>query len=144
MPADAQAGLGEEALSVSAPTELEWLDGPGVVRWLEEWDVRPSTLSDNAQRRLQSWKNGTVASVWALDRILTPIGLHISMVPETLYVPENPHAHRGMKYTDETLAEAASLIIDRRRSYKDVMELTGMSRSHLTNLVAAERARRRG
>ena len=77
----------------------DWLDGPKLVAWLEavagdELGSGTGRAAESASRRIGDWRRGGRASVYALDAILTRLGLHLSMVPEELYVEANPRRQR--------------------------------------------------
>jgi hypothetical protein len=71
--------------------EPEWLDGPRFVTWLEgqEEHLENWRVGSTFGRRLTSWRSGAAASVWAVDRILTQLGLHLSLIPEDLWLQES-------------------------------------------------------
>jgi len=76
-------------------TGRDFLDGPGLVTWLESEGVR-----NPESRAFTRWKSGGAASVYAADRFLTKVGLHIHLVPDDLWIatPDTPsykNAHKA-------------------------------------------------
>lgn len=68
-------------------TEPQWLDGPRLVCWLEGKGLFSMQLQvGGLARRVSDWKKGTTANVFTADRVLTRLGLHISEIPDELWV----------------------------------------------------------
>jgi hypothetical protein len=67
--------------------ESHWLDGPKFIAWLEsEHGFKASHHGSNAERRAQRWKNGDMVSIWKADELLTKLSLHISLIPEAVWL----------------------------------------------------------
>lgn len=74
-------------------TERQYLDGPGLVTWLER--VRPelvdpgaaAVLGESASRRIWDWRNGAVAYYTTVDALLVRLGLVLDIdVPDHLWI----------------------------------------------------------
>lgn len=64
----------------------EWLDGPGVVGFIEahtEEGDRTQRLNGDA-RLLSNWRRGSAANYYAVDKVLTKLGMHTSELPPHL------------------------------------------------------------
>jgi hypothetical protein len=61
----------------------DWYDGPKLAEWicakgvLDELHYRSPSW-----RAVNRWKNGSAASVYAVDRVLCEVGMHISEIPD--------------------------------------------------------------
>lgn len=65
----------------------DWLDGPKFVAWLEGatgFTAEPHGAS--VKRRVTDWKAGAPVSIWKADDLLTHLGLHLSQVPDELWI----------------------------------------------------------
>lgn len=79
-------------------SEKEWLDGPQFVRWLEdEFNFDRNGNGPVVERRIHSLMQGGSISVWSADRLLTAIGLHISLIPDELWLARRPYLPPGAK-----------------------------------------------
>lgn len=83
-----------------------WVDGPGLVAWLEE--TVPESLAQlkaransfrgktatreelNLLRRLNDWEHGATADIYNLDRYLILLGTHITFLPDGLFTTRDP------------------------------------------------------
>lgn len=87
----------------------EWIDGPGLVDWIHlmmGWETEGEFNrifhglhprgryrgplecyrgSAATIRRLTDWQGGTRANIYAADKALIDLGLHLSRVPEDLW-----------------------------------------------------------
>lgn len=85
----------------------EWLDGAGLVAWLEarghdNW----SAHGEGTARAIGRWKNeGSTASIWAADRVLTDLGHHLSELPDSLWVRGRVGNRHGVSLTPNVKAE---------------------------------------
>lgn len=71
-------------------SDLCWLDGPGFAAWLEEnTDLVPERGSC-LEKSIQLWRDGAKPSVFTADDLLTPLGRHLSELPDELYVDPPP------------------------------------------------------
>jgi hypothetical protein len=90
------------------PETSEWLDGPGLVAWLNEQrllyvdeDEAASKRGGAAgngyftgydaahasfMRRTRDWQSGGIASVYTVDKFLIHHGRHLSELPDDLYI----------------------------------------------------------
>jgi hypothetical protein len=65
----------------------EKADGPKVAAWITDNIPGINSINDaDAARRVRDWFNGSQAGVYALDRILTRHGVHISRLPDDLWL----------------------------------------------------------
>ena len=62
----------------------EWLDGPGLVAWLEEHGF-VSAYHPNATRRVYDWRHGGRASLRAVEPMILRLGYHPSELPDDLW-----------------------------------------------------------
>lgn len=69
------------------PETAEWLDGPMLVEWLEKMGF---VLTQNAigwhHKPVRKWRNGSRAQVYAVDRLLSKLGVHLSELPHECWV----------------------------------------------------------
>jgi hypothetical protein len=64
-----------------------WLDGPGLVHWLESHGLdNPEIQLGFHARAIRHWRAGCKASVYVADRVLIKLGLHLSEIPDDLWV----------------------------------------------------------
>lgn len=64
----------------------DWLDGPRFYAWLRENGLTALDRQlGHSARRVRDWRDGAVANVYAADRVLVKVGLHLNDVPEDLY-----------------------------------------------------------
>lgn len=102
----------------------EWLDGPGVVEWLEAKGMRPYVFwrSWADKRAWARWKQGGLASVWVLDRILTQEGLELVDVPEHLW--RDPPRRGGRKLTYRHPAPLREAVLRRYSQGERICDLS--------------------
>jgi hypothetical protein len=99
--------------------DARWADGPKVAAWVDE---HTSFLSKSSVRAVYRWRNGAVADFFALDRLLTAAGFHVSDLPADVWAeggPPNRHvptAPRGRNAYAAKLTEAD--VIDIRREVR--------------------------
>lgn len=68
-----------------------WLDGPRFLSWLEaDYNFDSHAHGKTIERRANRWKHGECVSVWSADRFLIKIGLHLTLVPEDIWLPRKP------------------------------------------------------
>lgn len=101
--------------------KLDWTNGvylnaPRTAAWFEGWirkryGLGPSETmhaGDEITRALHAWRAGDRApTVWALDRMLTKLGGHISEIPDHLWIEAKPN---GRRYDEETKAKAVRAV----------------------------------
>lgn len=64
----------------------DWLDGPKLVAWMEENGLDcPKRQLGAYEYRVRRWKQGSAASVWVADDVLTTIGCCLGELPDDLY-----------------------------------------------------------
>lgn len=82
----------------------EFLDGPGLVEFLEH-----EGFSENQNRAFRRWKCGGAATVYAADRVLTKLGLHIHLLPDDLWIdtPDTPAYKNTQKARARKLKKGA-------------------------------------
>lgn len=100
--------------------EMEWLDGPGLVKWFEETGIiRPATWPGDKDsinigarwlRRMYSWRQGDQASIYTVDEFLIERGHHICEIPEHLYRLRKI-GRRQAPVTQEKKREAVKLVL---------------------------------
>ncbi len=72
---------------MNLPEESQWLAGRAFVSWLEEgfgFEAKPHGKA--VERRVSEWRKGRPVSVWRADSLLTLLGLHLSMVPDDVWL----------------------------------------------------------
>lgn len=69
------------------PTTAEWLDGPGLIEWLEAHGglEYPSIQLGTDERRVNIWRAGGKANVFAADRVLCRLGVCLGELPDELW-----------------------------------------------------------
>lgn len=112
----------------------EWIQGPGLVVWLESHGLfSPDIQLGFHARRIRHWREGKTADLHTADIVLTKLGLHLSEIPDELWLEEAPKARR---YTDKDRKEMA-------RRLGEGQTVTAVARSFCchreTVLKAAER-----
>jgi hypothetical protein len=78
-------------------TDAIWADGSKVVEWVETHLDLSSDNDGTFFRALGRWRSGGAASVYALDRFLTPYDRHISELPPDVWLdrlPRDPRTRR--------------------------------------------------
>jgi hypothetical protein len=64
----------------------KWADGPATCAWVLA-NIAPERITACGVRQLVlNWKDRAKVSVWAVDRVFVPLGLHISQVPEEMWL----------------------------------------------------------
>jgi len=78
------------------PETAEWLDGPRFTDWLLENGLNSPAvqLDSRLERAFGRWRAGAKASVWIADAMLVALGLHLSELPDDLWV-EEPNGGAG-------------------------------------------------
>jgi hypothetical protein len=67
-------------------TNAEKADGPKVAAWIIDNVPGVNSMNDpDAARRLRDWHKGAQVGVYALDRVLTRHGLHLSCLPDDVW-----------------------------------------------------------
>lgn len=67
----------------------DWLDGPKFIAWLEvEHGFRAYQHTNAIKRRATAWRAGDMASIWKADELLTYLGLHLTLIPDALWLAE--------------------------------------------------------
>lgn len=78
----------------------EWIDGPGLVAWIEEEEGGTIETADLRlgfhARRLRGWRMGERARAETVDLVLNKLGLYLGQVPHHLYI-EGPYADRQLQ-----------------------------------------------
>jgi len=75
----------------------DWLDGPALVAWIESrWEFNFRQLGGH-KVYLREWRAGNAACVYVADRVLLRLGLHLSEVPDDLFLESDlcPSAYRS-------------------------------------------------
>lgn len=109
-------------------TNGRWLDGPKIADWLERWIHRRFNLDqdpvvregfstvangDTVCRMVYRWRHDSKrASVYALDRILSQYGGHISEIPDDLWCREDSRRRRHKNYQTPERLEAVQYSIE--------------------------------
>jgi len=62
--------------------------GPLVVAWLDEHRIVPST--EALSRRMRDWRNGGMADIFTLDRLLTPTPYGLWELPDEVWRDVHP------------------------------------------------------
>ena len=70
-------------------TSATWLDGPAFMEWVfthySRGELR-AMFGEGRLRRTRDWQNGGKVHYGAADRFLTVIGMHLSEVPEEVWL----------------------------------------------------------
>jgi transcriptional regulator with XRE-family HTH domain len=81
------------ACALDVPVEHLWahgepryLDGPRLVAWLCARASEPPELNESLARRFRAWRAGSRADVKVADRLLHSFALHLSDVPESIFI----------------------------------------------------------
>lgn len=122
-------------------TETDWLDGPGLVEWLEA--QRPKRdLGDygpvgKLSKRIREWRAGDKANVYVVDSVLVSLGLTIAYVPTELYV-EPPQTGKPKL----TAAQRAAIKVEaavprgyRSQTYRQIANRYGVSERRVRQIV---------
>ena len=77
---------------VTRRDRLDWTnalaaDGPTIAAWLGPILARREGAPAAVRDRLHHWARGERCGIWALDRVLVTLGLHLSQVPAEAWVP---------------------------------------------------------
>jgi hypothetical protein len=68
--------------------ESKWLSGRAFIAWLErEYSFQPTTW----------WRDRERVSVWSADTLLTRLDLHLSMVPDHVWIDPNRREKAPLK-----------------------------------------------
>ena len=83
-----------------------WLDGPGLVAWLERGgaDLTDTAIGGRA-RTVRHWRRGGMASLDVAESLLIELGLHIELLPDELWLALLPR-RRHRLYPVEIREEA--------------------------------------
>jgi hypothetical protein len=111
--------MGEEEL---------WLDGPKLAVWfMEQEGGNYKALGPGTERRIRHWEAGETPKVWTVDRILTERGLHLSMVPDECWLPENPHAGAFRQGLPQEMEDRIAKLIREGLTPTEIAKRTGVS-----------------
>lgn len=106
----AYPGLGAmadaSAEPLADPETSEWLDGPGLARWLEHRGMDMHWLEKrhpNAARAVRAWRDGRSASLDLIDTILLDTDYTLHDIPRELWLAE-PHRKVPTRLSDEDKA----------------------------------------
>ena len=110
----------------------DWLDGPKFVNWLERADDFSGEPHGTAiKRRVTEWRAGAPVSIWSADHLLTRIGLHLSQVPDELWIAgrhRTPAPARKVRPTySKELREALVARVEAGDSLNELSIATGIS-----------------
>ncbi len=108
----------------------DWLKGPEFLAWLEdEFKVTPEVARAHGfERQRGEWRSGRTVSVWAADKVLTRLELHISLIPDEVWTEEKPE--RGnLGWSKSSEADRLEVVarLNEGESVKEVSENTGWS-----------------
>jgi hypothetical protein len=72
------------------PTTAMYLDGPGIVAWLEEGliidsEESPRYLHPNHRSAIERWRRGSAASIYTADEVLCKLGVCLGELPDDLW-----------------------------------------------------------
>jgi DNA-directed RNA polymerase specialized sigma24 family protein len=114
-------------------TDSDWLDGPSLVRWIEETVPRfeRKELTESQARRLNGWKNGEAAGVYIVDAILTRLGRTIHELPDELWT-DNPRRNTFRKIDPKVKKRAVKLRLEGLRT-QEVAAICGVDRRSVDN-----------
>ncbi len=92
-----------------SPETAEWLDGPGLAAWLGERIPLDGLAAhhESMYRAILRWRNGDQACVYTVDDLLVRLGIHLSEVPEELFVSTT--RRRAYPLSEQTRTEALRL-----------------------------------
>ena len=87
------------------PETAEWLDGPRVTSWLRENGLESLRQfeSETLERAYGRWREGARASLYVLDQMLVKLHLHLSDIPDDLWVAPPPCGPRPLQIRDEVV-----------------------------------------
>lgn len=78
----------------------DWLDGPKFVAWLEEKHGFESHLHGRYMNQTAwRWRKGEKVSIWKADELLTKLDLHISLIPEDIWVAPTERVPRRKDFS---------------------------------------------
>lgn len=72
-------------MAVLSHQDAEWADGPKLMDWLDGCSADLAVFQGTQLRMIQRWRKGSQANFYALDKILIAVGLHPSMLPNSVW-----------------------------------------------------------
>ena len=66
--------------------DAAYADGLAVAHWLEHRKVDVACLTVSQRRNLFRWRTGGQASFYTIDEVLTRVGLHVSELPDHVWI----------------------------------------------------------
>ncbi len=72
-------------MSGNSWNDASYADGAAVVRWLER-RADLTGLDETKRKLIQRWRKGIRASVWAVDDLLVDFHLHLSQLPDEVWL----------------------------------------------------------
>lgn len=81
-----------------SPEDMRFLDGPKLIKWLQEEEkVDPSLLTESQKRRWYDWGQGQRADLYssAVDRILTDNYISSRLIPDDVWAKDQRNRNEG-------------------------------------------------
>ncbi len=104
-------------------TERDWLSGPGLYSWLLQNGLDHIELQLGYHARMaRHWRDGGTAHVYSADAVLCKLGLHLSEIPDELWI-EDPR--KGRRITPEMCDEIKRRITELGQPIKVVAREVG-------------------
>lgn len=105
--------------------ELNYLDGPGFVAWIEEEEGGEIShmelrLGSHA-RKIRRWRSGGHARVGTADLVLNKLGLYLGHVPDHLYIDKLDRERKP----PEVQREIAHRVLERHEPPASVARAVG-------------------
>ena len=76
----------------------QWADGPKLAEWIDQQRVMPNGTTRRrlpVEQTVDRWRKGGLVSVWAIDKWLAPRGVHLSELPDELWVVNRRRADQA-------------------------------------------------
>lgn len=64
----------------------DWLDGPALYAWINNRREVNWLELGGYKSYVKEWRDGQPANVYVADRVLLRIGMHLSELPDSLYL----------------------------------------------------------
>jgi hypothetical protein len=99
-----------------SPEMTDWLDGPRLAEWLRANGLESAKrqLGPTLERAYGRWRAGGKASVYVLDQMLVKLHLHLSDVPDDLWVAWCPAVPTRQKVITLILSGMGPAAVARR------------------------------
>ena len=120
----------------------DWLDGPGLARWLDERGYKVTEREHGAlAKRVREWARGERACVYTVDNLAVRLGFHISEIPDHLYRDgRNPRTYvEGVQGYPKTIRRMALKEVRAGRPYADIARDLNIHVRTLRNWRRAEK-----